>query len=472
MKLAFDIGANIGQKTNILLNSGYKVVAFEPNPDLNNKLNRIYKDNDNIIIDSSGLSDNNGINDFFICNSETLSTLSLDFIKNSRFSNKHNWNVKIPINTITLDSAIEKYGIPDFIKIDVEGYELNVIKGLTKLLSNTMICFEWEEENKENIEAIVKYLQDIGYNNFSIKEKDDIYFENELTWLSWNDINFDFDVNRKEKWGMIYVRKDQLITTNKNILDETYASYINLDVRKDRDNRMVSELKRIGLSAIRFKGLLPNEVGQPLVKIKTMLNRTPGAIGCHFSQVGVMKKALEQNKHALVMEDDLIFCDDFMDRLNDIQNFLNTHEWDVFWLGGTYHIPAEWHKIGHHPDMQKCSCKKGTDVEKTDVDYIVRTYGCWSTYAYIVNKKSLPRILDLLDTHVHMSMGIDWLFMKLSPDLYTYAYVPGCVKQYDNPSNIGQGITEFSGFSRLGDYWFQSTKNNFDYISYHNKLNK
>jgi GR25 family glycosyltransferase involved in LPS biosynthesis len=236
---------------------------------------------------------------------------------------------------------------------------------------------------------------------------------------------------------------------------------------------MISELKKVNINATRTRGLLPNEVNQPYDKIAVMQKRTPGAIGCHFSQISVMQNALKLNKHALVLEDDLVFCEDFNDRLNDISDFLENNDWDVFWLGGTYHIPAQWHDLNHtNSELKKCDCNLGTDAEPTHVKEIVRTYGCWSTYAYIVNKDKLNYILDLLDCNVYQSIGIDWLFIKLQPILKTYAYVPGCVKQYDNQSNIGKGVTVFSAFSNLGNHWYQDKKDNFDYESYHNNLKK
>lgn len=242
-------------------------------------------------------------------------------------------------------------------------------------------------------------------------------------------------------------------------MTDVYTGYVNLDSRPDRNTHMQQELSRVGISAIRHRGLLPEEVGQPESKLKVMLGRTRGAVGCHYSQVQIMETALANNQHALVMEDDLIFCDDIQQRLLHVEQFLSIHEWDIMWLGGTYHKEPTWHKSVNgqhtHPDLQMCTCDLNRDWELTDNPQIVRTYGCWSTYAYIVNRKRLAHILDLLDQNVYRSQGIDWLFILLQPQLYTYAYNPGCVKQYDNVSNIGNGITRFSVFESLGSHWYK-----------------
>ena len=68
--------------------------------------------------------------------------------------------------------------------------------------------------------------------------------------------------------------------------------------------------------------------------------------------------------------------------------------------------------------------------------------------------------------HVSISMGIDWLFILLQPYLKTFAFVPGCVKQMDNLSDIGQGITRFSGFAILGPHWFRDRMTDFNYENF------
>jgi len=238
-----------------------------------------------------------------------------------------------------------------------------------------------------------------------------------------------------------------------------YASYINLDHRIDRNQHMQQELSKAGILASRTRGILPHEFVGSEYKVSVMRKRTPGAIGCHYSQVKVMEDALKQNKHALVMEDDLIFCSDIQDRFFHINSFLENKEWDIFWLGGTYHLQPTWHSIPHNRELPQCNCNLNRDWEPTEDCKIVKTYGCWSTYAYIVNIKSIPKILNLLDQNVHISMGIDWLFILLQPNLNTFAFNPGCVKQLDNKSDIGNGDTIFSAFSGLGKHWWSDKMN-------------
>lgn len=249
-----------------------------------------------------------------------------------------------------------------------------------------------------------------------------------------------------------------------------HAAYCNLDERADRNEEMKTELERVGIYVERqrsfpWKELYDSYDDDMRQRVDVMFKRTPGAIGCHMSQVEVMKKAMEQGKHAIVLEDDLKFCDDFPSRLNIIYKFLNQHQWDIFWFGGTYHTEPTWHKSIEgkhiHPDMQVCNCTLNRDWEPTFNPYIVRTYGAFSTHAYLVNKDRISHVLELLDRNLHLSMGIDWIMLKEQPNLFTYAFNPGCIKQYDSYSNINNAFAKQSGFENLGPHWFYNIKDKY-----------
>lgn len=256
---------------------------------------------------------------------------------------------------------------------------------------------------------------------------------------------------------------------NRFITNRCHCSFVNLDHRKDRLLHMFSALNKAGINASRTRGVLPSEVHEDLTPFKTMLDRTPGALGCHLAQVDIMKESLIRRKNAFVMEDDLIFCSDIQDRFDYIEKFLSSHEWDIFWLGGTYSVaPPYWHKHGHNSELTQCRCTLGRDAECTDDPRIMRTYGCFSTFAYIVNVNSIPKILKLIEENVHFSIGIDFLFIYLQPILKTYSFAPGCVFQIDNISDIGSGMTYFTPFLKINGtlensaYVYQDRMEDFD----------
>lgn len=262
-----------------------------------------------------------------------------------------------------------------------------------------------------------------------------------------------------------------------SLLNHTHAEYVNLDSRPDRRQRMETELRRVGITAARRRGFLPSEVKIDPARIKGMWDRPQkGAIGCHFSQVEVMKAALKKGKHALVMEDDLDFCRDFPERLHEIEYFTKCVKWDIIWLGGTFHVGrVYWHK---KPNPERGCRPLGYDAKRVDhPDFarFVRTFGCFCTYAYIVNVESIGKVLSMFDARLPESIGIDHMMIMIQPDLWTYAFVPGSVKQYDHVSDIGVdahgrpgGMTMFSNFATLNGtkensaYWYQDWINQFD----------
>jgi len=118
-----------------------------------------------------------------------------------------------------------------------------------------------------------------------------------------------------------------------DLIQDSHIAFVNLEHRTDRLEHMNEQLSRVGLNAIRVRGLLPSEYAGDPSKVEVMRKRTPGAIGCHMSQVYIMREALRLGKHAWVMEDDLVFCNDFIERVSYMSNFLQGRDWDVMWLG-------------------------------------------------------------------------------------------------------------------------------------------
>ena len=102
------------------------------------------------------------------------------------------------VETISLDNLITKCGIPDFCKIDVEGYEKEVLSGLSQKIG--MISFEFNYPTfEQETRFCLEKLYNLGYIqfNFSIGESLEMNFH---SWVSFQEIydffkidNFPFD---------------------------------------------------------------------------------------------------------------------------------------------------------------------------------------------------------------------------------------------------------------------------------------
>lgn len=212
MKLYFDIGANIGDYTNSLMekNEYDKIICVEANPNIIQKLKNRFFENNKIEIINKAVSSEKGFVDFYVCEScDVVSTCDIEWINQSRFSDNKTWS-KFEIETISIDDLVNKYGIPEHIKIDVEGYELNVIKGMTKNYGS-QIKFEWAEEKLNDIFEIIDYLSLIGYSKFSYILQDK-YDEEPFEYFSKKEFEEKFKnmcvPSRQDLWGMIFVKNN------------------------------------------------------------------------------------------------------------------------------------------------------------------------------------------------------------------------------------------------------------------------
>ena len=146
--LIFDIGANDGYKSEAFLKLADKVVCCEPDK-LNYKILRVRfrRRKKKISIENKALSNIRGYVEFYIhYPGSAFNTLSPKWKNLLETDNKKKWNEKISFTdivkteTTTLDILINKYGLPGFIKIDVEGSEPLVLKGLTRRVA----CLSFE----------------------------------------------------------------------------------------------------------------------------------------------------------------------------------------------------------------------------------------------------------------------------------------------------------------------------------------
>jgi FkbM family methyltransferase len=205
--IIFDIGGNVGDFTNKCLEvyPNCSVILVEANDKLIQKLKERFLNKNVEVLNYLVSSVDDEDVDFFVCEGHTISTASINWITSSRFSKTHTWETKKTKKTITLDKLIELYGNPDLIKIDVEGYESEVIKGLSK--KQKEICFEWAEEVFIDTQKVCQHLEKLGYENFGVLYNDE-YLKKPKKYSEWSqcEIHSNINPNRKEKWGMIWVK--------------------------------------------------------------------------------------------------------------------------------------------------------------------------------------------------------------------------------------------------------------------------
>jgi len=175
--LCFDIGANNGLVSNFFLQCGAKVVAFEPQESCYQQLQDI--GNPNLSIEQCGIGKNREVRDFHISDISDISTFSNKFIE-TYTSDICQWNKTESVQCYPLDHFIDKYGIPDYCKIDVEGLELEIINSLNHEIN--MIEFE---STSEFIQESIQCIDHLDKMNYKFKILKDSYLEfDSQDWLT------------------------------------------------------------------------------------------------------------------------------------------------------------------------------------------------------------------------------------------------------------------------------------------------
>jgi len=150
--LCFDVGANIGEKSEALLCSGAaQVIAFEPNPLVLPELLARCSHWKNWILVEGALGSAAAVTTLYARESHGQSSLLKEWEGQTIAT------YFVPV--VTLDSAIECFGVPFYCKIDVEGWELEVLNGLTRALP--LVSFEFHLSDRD-IARTISCLERLG----------------------------------------------------------------------------------------------------------------------------------------------------------------------------------------------------------------------------------------------------------------------------------------------------------------------
>jgi FkbM family methyltransferase len=178
--MIFDIGANVGEKTDVFLRLGAKVLAAEPDETcqrvLKEKFLRYRLTPRPVFVVGKAVSDANTTRTMLIdgpgsalntLSSKWATTLKGDKPRFEYMRSTLDFTQTKEIETITLDSLILAHGLPFFIKIDVEGHEPSVLRGLHRpvpYLSFEVNLPEFRPEALECVELLGRLAVDGAFN--------------------------------------------------------------------------------------------------------------------------------------------------------------------------------------------------------------------------------------------------------------------------------------------------------------------
>ena len=132
--LAFDVGAHVGNRVRAWRALGVRVVAVEPQPDLVMVLRSLFGRDGQVVIRDQAVGAHPGQASLRIATATpTVSSLSPEWIgtvtADRRFG-RVRWDRAVDVAVVTLDELIAAHGRPAFVKVDVEGFEAEVLAGL------------------------------------------------------------------------------------------------------------------------------------------------------------------------------------------------------------------------------------------------------------------------------------------------------------------------------------------------------
>jgi FkbM family methyltransferase len=158
----YDVGANIGffsLAAARLVGPAGRVVAFEADPEIAARLREHAERNGFtwLVVEEKAAWSKSGPVSFARCDPATSPDRGLGSVVT--FSN----GAAITVEGVSLDDCTERLGLPDFIKCDVEGAEVEVFRGAKQLLAENRPTIVCEIHSEDNRRVLVKELSRAGY---------------------------------------------------------------------------------------------------------------------------------------------------------------------------------------------------------------------------------------------------------------------------------------------------------------------
>lgn len=163
--LVFDVGAHVGDRIASFRRLGARVVAVEPQPALARTLRLLYGRDRAVVIETAAVGRHPGSIDLRVnLDNPTVSSASDAFIKAADGApgwQGQQWTKTVRVSATTLDALIDRHGLPSFIKLDVEGFEVEALAGLTRPVP--ALSFEFTTIQRDLAAAGIERCAALGF---------------------------------------------------------------------------------------------------------------------------------------------------------------------------------------------------------------------------------------------------------------------------------------------------------------------
>lgn len=161
--LVFDIGANLGERSENFLALGAKVVAVEPQPALAARLRERLSDRSGFVVVEAALGQARGQAQLMPASYHTVASMNPQWVERVQSTGRFDgirWGNPVSVPVITADDLVDRLGVPAFMKIDVEGYEAQVLAGLSR--APQALSFEFVPEYTEGALTCMARLDELA----------------------------------------------------------------------------------------------------------------------------------------------------------------------------------------------------------------------------------------------------------------------------------------------------------------------
>ena len=162
--LIFDIGANNGTKAQLFLHLGARVIAIEPDQAnqliLKEKFLRYRMHRPPIVIVGKAVGQTSGTAKMLVESpGSALNTLNPKWAEtlkkeNGHFSQTMGFKQSVDVEVTTIEDLIKDYGMPSYVKIDAEGYEIHVLRGMRRPVPQLSFEINLPEFRQEGLECL------------------------------------------------------------------------------------------------------------------------------------------------------------------------------------------------------------------------------------------------------------------------------------------------------------------------------